>query len=311
MESTDNQYVTTPPQMVPVNRNEFRVELSDDPVVQGFADLILLGKLPSTTAAGLSQRGRITMQALHAIATGGSGEFAVAFQEISRRQITDDADWLYDDYLLFALIVGKRRFGADGQFLSKVLDQRRKVQGSHGRELLDDFEKLMSQDTAAHSPVLLVGTFLSGQLGHRSDGLIAAYRLATSALFDPRASEFLRILAMRTVDLVVECSPMSDAIPAVFWRTFQCRATRIAQFTHFLLCVLVAFIWCYLGAYFLFGSGAIATWAEKLFGMSLVIAPSGVLLARRKVVCTLKFWIIRFWGGSELASKLAKESHPE
>lgn len=297
--------------MVPVNRNAFRTELSNDPVVQGFAELVLSGKAPASETTGLSQRGRITVKALRALARNDNKEFSLAYEEICRRQISDEADWIYDDYLLFALILGKRRFGANGQFLAKVLDQRRKVQGAHGRELLDDFEKLMaSQRLEPDTPVLLVGCFLAGELGHGTDGLVSAYRLATGMLTDARASEFMRILAMRTVDLVVECSPISDAIPAVFWRTFERRATCIAQFAHASLCVIVVLVWCYLGAHYLFGSGAISTWAEKLFSMSLVVAPTAVLVARGKVVLTLKLWIVRFWGGGEIAAKLASHNPP-
>ena len=297
--------------MVPINRNVFRTELSNDPVVQGFAELVLSGRTPPSETAGLSQRGRITIKALRALAMGQNEEFSLAYEEICRRQISDDADWIYDDYLLFALILGKRRFAANGQFLSKVLEQRRKVQGPQGRDLLDDFEKLMAnQRLEVDTPVLIVGSFLTGELGHHTDGLVSAYRLATRVLTDSRTSEFMKILSMRTVDLVVECSPISDAIPAVFWRTFERRASCVAQVVHASLSVIAVLAWCYLGAHYLFGSGAIATWAEKLFSMSLVVAPTAVLMARSKVVSTLKLCIVRFWGGGEIAAKLPNYNPP-
>lgn len=292
--------------MVPVDRAAFYAALSPDPVVRALTGFLFDAATPRADMPGLSIRGQITVDALRALALGDRELFAKAYGEIRTRRISDDADWIYDDYLLFALCVGARRYSTDRDFLLQVLDQRRKVQGGPAeRELIEEYVKLLDASAqCTGSPVLIVGRFLAGDLGHAAKDFIPAYRRAISALARTDTSEFLRIVSVKAVDVVVECSPVSVAVPSVFWQNFERRSRQVAFAIYGLLCLVVALVWCYLGAHYLFGSGTAANVAEKLFSMSLVLAPSAVLFARNRVVHSVQRILIRFWGGNELAGKL-------
>jgi len=291
--------------MVPLDRAAFIESLSADPVVRTFASVMFNGEAVPPQAVGLSARGRITLDALRSLVTGDQAFFGRAYAEIRTRRIADDADWVYDDYLIFSLCAGVRRFSGEPGFLRQVLDERRKIQtNAEDRELIDEFAKLLDRGhKPAGSPVLVVGRFFADDLGHATEELVSAYQWAIKSLARPNAGEFSRIVSTKAVDVVIECLPISAAIPSVFLRHFEWRARQIAIGVHATLCGTALLVWCYLGGYYLFGSGTGADLAEKLFSMSLVIAPSAVLFARKTVVFAVQRFLTRFWGGAEAAGK--------
>src|SRR5947207_12492456 len=124
--------------MVLVDRRELLSRFSGSAVVQALAGYLLLGITPSHDRAGNSERDQITIAVIRSIALNDRNVFEEAFTAIRRRQINEEADWIFDNYLLFALVTAGLRFGADLTFAQRALETRRLLQSGREMEVTDD-----------------------------------------------------------------------------------------------------------------------------------------------------------------------------
>jgi hypothetical protein len=165
--------------MVLIARQKLLTQLSEAPVVQAFAGYLLLDIVPREIP-GSNERDRITIAALRSIAVAERSIFESAYAEIRRRQITDQADWIFDDYLMFALLTAALRFSANLEFVQKVLETRRTVQSGIEAEITDDLLHLAKQHRVdPPSPVVFVGCHFAGQVPADEKALKTVYRTAT------------------------------------------------------------------------------------------------------------------------------------
>src|SRR5438552_2230729 len=147
--------------MVLVNRRQLLSRFSDSPVVQAFAGYLLLARTPHCNDAGISERDRITIAAIESLALNDRSAFQNAYREIQRRQINTDADWIFDNYLLFTLVTAGLRFHEDLTFAQQALETRRLHQSGREAEVTDNLLNLAKQRRVeSPTPIVFVGEHL-------------------------------------------------------------------------------------------------------------------------------------------------------
>lgn len=180
-------------------RNQFIDDLRNAPSTQ-FAFALVFGE-----SRKIAEATTVADRAVRAIATNNQVAFAEVIEELRRRKVKADSDWVLDDFLLFALLVGSKKFRVGGEVCSAIINERRPT-----NELDTAFNgalRSLSQDAyaieGAFSFVKLVFCDLIGQL--RIDSAVArsVYAELTKPEFFAELDTFPRLLAYRAFDLLV------------------------------------------------------------------------------------------------------------
>ena len=100
-------------------RNQFIDDLRNTPTSR-FALALVFGEgYTSVEAATVADRASV------AIIANDEAAFAKVVEELQRRKIKADADWVLDDFLLFVLLVGSNKFRNGNQLCKAIIGERR------------------------------------------------------------------------------------------------------------------------------------------------------------------------------------------
>lgn len=271
--------------------------LSADPVVRAFAHFLFDAADARHNAARLDERQRITLASMDALKARDGNAFKQVYNEIGRRQINDEADWIFDDYLMFCLACGAIRFGLNPGFVQKALAQRRRIQGDAEKAVVNPLEHFLEQpERQSSSPLAVVARETAGKSGFDEATLRDAYREAVRWIAAEDSNEFRRLIAHAAIDVAFARSALLDSAPAVFDRRFRQRVARVAQATYWMILLIAIGGWTTLAWYYVFGVGRAAELAEKIFSMSVVITPVAVFLGRKAVTGFVERMLFKFWG---------------
>lgn len=189
--------------MVSLNeRNQFIEDMRSAPSTC-FALALVFGescKVKEATAMTVADR------AAKAVAMNDQAAFAEVIEELERRKIKADSDWVLDDFLLFALLVGSKRFRVGGDLCSAIINKRQPKNPVDSA--LHGALRSLSQNAYAieggFSFVKLVFCDLIGQL--RIDSAVArtVYAELTGTGLVAELDNFPKLLAYRAFDLLVQ-----------------------------------------------------------------------------------------------------------
>jgi hypothetical protein len=280
--------------MVLVDRRSLLSRFSDSRVVQALAGYLLLGRAPQSDRAGSSERDRITIAAIRSIALNDRSTFEAAYHEIQRRQINAEADWIFDNYLLFALVTAGLKFSADLTFMQQALETRRVLQSGREAEVTDELLSLAKQHRIElPPPIVFVGEHLANAPTRDERALRGVYAAAMQLLAE-WDDEFMNIICMAAADVVVTSSPLIPEVPALFWRECNRRITIIASGVHTLASVILIAAWAAAIVHYLTTDSKLL---EKLFTAGLILFPAAFVWKRTLVVRKVRRIILRLIGG--------------
>ena len=141
-------------------RNRFIEELQGEPSTN-FAYCFVFGK-----PVELHDSPHITLRAAESVASNNKSTFKGVIEELSRRKVKPDSDWVLDDLLLFVLLVGASKFKIGHELCNSILEGRQ-PKNTADRALQNSFHSISQKALAVegkYSFVKLVFCELTGQL---------------------------------------------------------------------------------------------------------------------------------------------------
>ncbi len=201
MEPDSNRSTFPKEEMVSLDaRNQFIDDMRESPASCFTLALILGEDCSSTSPTTVADR------AARAIISNDSPAFEKVVKELESRKIKADADWVLDDFLLFALLVGSKKFYLGDQLCKAIIGQRRPT--NEFDIAFNDALRGLTHDAfaieGAFSFAKLVFCDLLGRL--RIDRGVArtVYREVSRPGFLENLSTFPKLLAFRAFDILVE-----------------------------------------------------------------------------------------------------------
>lgn len=278
--------------MVLVDRRQLLSRFSDSPVVQAFAGYLLLARTPHD--GGISERDRITIAAIESLALNDRSVFENAYREIQRRQINAEADWIFDNYLLFTLVTAGLRFHEDLTFAQQALETRRLLQSGREAEVTDNLLNLAKQRRVeSPTPIVFAGEHLANAAAHDDQALRQVYATAMQLLGE-WDDEFMSIICMAAADIVVASSPLIPEVPSLFWREWNRRITVVASGLHTLLSAIFIAAWVAAVVHYLSSDSKLF---EKLFTAGLLVFPAAFVWKRAFVIRIIRRFVLRVFAG--------------
>lgn len=142
---------------------------------------------------------------LMAICNSNSQDFQKHYSQYSSRTPSPTSPFVNDDFLLFSLIIGVKKFGLSQEWVEKVL-QARKCTSPDCNQTLTTFKNILLQNYNSLDNHL--GIILIVQNILNNDLLLPAnkaklYTGITSSMFPSKRSDFLNIVELRAYDLLI------------------------------------------------------------------------------------------------------------
>lgn len=221
--------------MVSVDRDAYLKPFMEDAVTREFINFLNSESVCEPDGARLSSTKEMTIVALKSIQTNSKVKYDTVIQEISRRRITEDVDWIYDDFLLFALVIGACIFRGNKDFLGQICQHRMSVQTGKDRELATTFSAVLQghKDGPAKYLLLVCKTFIDDSdfdLQLVNSAFIEASALLSSAVEPP----FRRLIALKAHDSAVLLKGLNDCeslqMQKRFLLKFDSRSRNFCQY---------------------------------------------------------------------------------
>jgi hypothetical protein len=102
-------------------RSTYRNKLIRKPIVNTFLEFLEGKKI---TKASFSQLDEVLFKLIEAFQTDDKSSFESEYDELSRREPSSSAPYIYNDFLAFVLICGTAKFNLNQDWIAKVLNAR-------------------------------------------------------------------------------------------------------------------------------------------------------------------------------------------
>lgn len=294
--------------MVLVKQLPSQPQAITDPVAQATRSFLYGVPVESSLAIRPSTTAYLIPTALKAIADGNREAFAQAYAEIRRRKVQPDADWVFDNFLLFALTTGVLKFREDRAFLNEICRQRVAVQQGAELELVRGLEAVVRGETPpSQLGLALVVKAAAGTTEFDAAIVKGAYAQAKKLLATGSTDQFQLLMAQRAADLAFEHSVLASVSVSALVERFQKRASIVAAVLFWMLCLGCFSVFGWLLWYFFLGSGKAEAIADKLISLGVGGAPLVVFGAKKRIQTTIANRLQQFWLGMPVTATSKRE----
>lgn len=206
-----------------INKLAVRSRYSDKPKIAKFTQLI--EGIPNIeTGESTNDTDRIYYQLIIALAKGNKVNFEQAYAEFSRRTPSSQSPWLYDNFMIFVLMLGICKYNIDSAWINNALLQR----DNHNQSLQNinrTFRSLLIQNYQSLDNIVeIVVVFLNFlKLPQLSASVLdhTFQKLSRDSDLLQGQDDFLVIMSLRAHDVIVLTKDTPDAIEAVNLKKFR------------------------------------------------------------------------------------------
>ncbi len=178
------------------------LEVEKDPelrVIRGFIfDEQAANGLPAQTTRS---------KTFECIRLGDRGGFAAQLSELQTRRASAASEWIWDDCLVFLLLIANARFGGGQPVISKILSLRRETINAALQRINETFDSILRGEFAVEGEYAFlkcVYRSVTEKWVPDETECVKLYRQLTQPGFYLQLEPFLRLLALRAFDLVIE-----------------------------------------------------------------------------------------------------------
>lgn len=267
----------------------------------------VLRGLDPTDMRFLRSREPSCIQALVACRKRCRSDAQSALEQYASRQIAEDAEWIYDDFLLFAFLCVLIQFGDFRDTVGKIVSFRRRSEQSRKLTFIQDAERIAQSNafTANSMFAVVIADLLEKPVSDPAV-LREAHRDAVQSAHNGRVTAFERTIASRCQEVVAELSINSSMSSSVIARNLWRRCCFTAAAIYWLLFTVVAVATGWIYWLYFFGGSRSSSWAEKVVAVGATGLAFLIWAGRKKGCANIAFTFIWILAGS--SSRRAMQS---
>jgi len=293
------------------DRKELYAECKDEACLLAFVQWMLDDTITIHADDNRQNTQDIARNAIIAIKNNSKTGFHIVYESIARRKPRKDTVWIYDDILMFTLVIGAIKFEIDAKPLNAILNVRKQSQDNEKRILTDLLEDALSGQIEVAGKYRFVSICIADVIG--TDYTIeqstanTIYQEALGYYQDSKSNLFIRVCALRACDIIVT---LKDLLPPgrvksviAFSRKFQSRVSQIATFVYVVVVVLLL-------AYIIYRivqqpDFSITQWRQYLGDTANILGVlgwGGIAAAKKYVEAGVSWIIYRIFGVKKLTT---------
>jgi hypothetical protein len=278
-------------------RDSFMLEVQQDPELRPLRAFIF-GERVNEPIPGATTRSRL----FDALRANDSRQFRELLTDLERRKLSPDSEWIGDDCVVFLLLLGVSKFNVGVSFVDKLLQCRSKTTNAQVQRVNYAFDAIRRQEFAMEGECAFIKcvyrTLAQDWLPSDADS-IKLYKQLTLGGFVEQLDPFLRLLAIRAFDLVIE--RRVGSLEGGSWnqvlQKLQDDGAKLslgqflALLKHLRVGVLLALV---LGVITVFGAGEVWSWRSSKQNSPERVTISGVLPFHTKLANGTNGWFVPF-----------------
>lgn len=188
-------------------RDTFFIEAQKDPELRPLRAFVF-GERVREPIPGATTRSRL----FDALRGADPDQFQEVVDDLERRKVSSDSDWIWDDCIVFLLLLGVCKFKLGDALADKLLQYRAKTTNPQVQRVNHAFEGIRRLEFALEGECAFIKCVYrtiseSWVLSDSDCGKL--YKQLTTPGFLEQLDPFLRLLAIRAFDLVIECRSAS------------------------------------------------------------------------------------------------------
>ena len=262
-------------------RDEFIIGVERDSELRPLRAFVF-GERVSESLPGTTTRSRL----FEALRRNDSHGFGDVISDLERRKLSPDSDWIGDDCVTFFLVLGTLKFSMGENLVDKLLQARGKTTNPQAQRVNQAFEAIRRREFAMEGEYAFIKAayrVISESWKPSDPDCAQLYKQLTKPGFVEQLDPFLRLLAIRTFDLVIE-SRTASLDPGTWPQVFQKLQDEGAKLSlsqffrllkHLRIGVVIAII---LALPAIFGAGSAWSWWRSKPSKPNRVALSGPLL---------------------------------
>jgi hypothetical protein len=292
--------------MVLIGRKEIFSELKNDRELASLIRVLFEPTSQIEKPQRVSQTADAVVSVFSALQSGDVSGFRESGLMLKRRKIAVDSDWIYDDLLAFAYVVGNLRFGGDADFVDELLRVRLLGGDERSRLMSESLNALSkSHEDAPLAAILVVGKLLAQpDIDLNGEALSKAFEQSLAFEAQPTTQQFLRLIGEKTVEVATALSARTNSSDysklMQFRQAFDFRAKFFAQAVVWLLLLASGALWVRVAMLYFSTDKASEEFAGKLFQMGVIVGPFVLFFARRQIRGAAYRLFYKAFGGSML-----------
>lgn len=199
-------------------RDEFITGVERDPELRPLRAFIF-GERVAESLPGITTRSRL----FEALRRNDSDAFRAVIADLERRKLSADSDWIGDDCVMFLLLLGVAKFSMGEAVADKLLQARGKTTNPQAQRVNQAFEAIHRREFAMEGECAFIKSayrVLSDTWKPSDPDCALLYKQLTKPGFIEQLDPFLRLLAIRTFDLIME-SRTASLDPGTWPQVFQ------------------------------------------------------------------------------------------
>lgn len=270
-------------------RDEFIIEVEQDSELRPLR-AFFFGEEAAEPMHGTTTRSRL----FEALRRKDSHAFQAIISDLDRRKLSPESDWIGDECVMFLLLLGMAKFGIGEKVVDKVLQSRGKTTNLQSQKVNHAFEAIRRREFAMEGEFSFIKAAfraLSEKWKPSDSEFAQLYKQLTKTGFIEQLDPFLRLLAIRAFDLIIEVR-VTSLNPRTWPQVFQKLQEEGAKLSlsqlfrllkHLRVGVVIAIILALPGV---FGAGSVWSWWRSkpskpnrvaLSGPMALLAPGSAL----------------------------------
>lgn len=289
-----------------VERSRYVNGLDEDSYITALKNFLLGDEISAPQDPNWSDANELALSALLSIQENDEAAFRKAYNRFSERNPKPKSPWLYNDVLIFAMVMGVSKYDLKRGWLLNLLSIRTDATDGEPKLISATLSDILEDNFANKSnctPLLIVAGHLLNAPMIDKERLDRTFLFLNRNPFPYYESTFLNLVALRAAEVIVTYKGVvnleeRDAIDSFVGR-FGNRTRQIAYSAWLIFTLFVAGLLVYLGYEYFSATGEEADWYEKFFDVLSIVTPAGLvslLWWRDKLVAWVEGGIQRFFG---------------
>jgi len=189
-----------------ITRHEYIKQVEHDEYSIALVAFLWEQEINKSIATTSNNANDISKNAFFALHTNDPIFFSKVYEEISRRKPNQDSEWVFNDVLLFAIVLGVYKFKTSRDWIDSVLAIRLKHSQSDSGLVTQTFLDILGGNLVNknnHQPLTLVMKYILNLPLGEADHINSIYQELIQRAFPYSKTSFLNLISLKALDVVL------------------------------------------------------------------------------------------------------------
>lgn len=237
--------------MVSLIRSEYLSKINDNWKIKTFHEFVNEKNIELNSIATDNSIDDIFLSFVKSVANSNLSVFRIKYLEFSKRKPSEESPWLFDDFLLFVIIIGIIKFKIDKSWILEVVEKR-SSKNAEFNQINTTFLNLLNENYNSKDNLFeMIYVFqevINFPINPIEEFNLLYERLVSDSSFLDTRNDFLKIIRLRAIDIIILKKELPNSQEVTNLKLFKNIFTKRVNFISKIINVLLVtslILWIY------------------------------------------------------------------